>query len=92
MRKLNDDERDKVRRKFAALNNINRIKIIELCQEKEYNIIQLSKKLGLGYGTTSQYVTRLKNEGLVKATVTKNMTLIKSLVEINEKGEIKVKG
>lgn len=74
---------------FAALDNEKRIKIIELCSEKAYSVIELSKKVSLNYSVTVEYVSMLANANLVSKVRNEDKTVsIKSLVKINNSGEI----
>lgn len=74
---------------FSALSNEKRIRIIELCSEKEYNVTQLSKKIGLDYSVTVEYISMLGKVGLIEKRRNKDRTVnIKSLIRINDKGEI----
>lgn len=82
---------NKLKNTFAVLNNINRINIVMLCSEKEFTITELSKKLNLNYSVTSEYVSQLEKVSLIKKTRNKNKTVnVKSLIKINEKGEIRI--
>ena len=75
----------KLQRRFAALNNMNRLKIILLCKEKELTITEIAKKLNLSHSKTSGNVSILEREGLVKKTRHKDNTVtVKSLVKISE--------
>jgi len=81
---------NKLKNTFAVLNNINRIKIVLLCSEKEMNVTELSKKLKLNYSVTSEYVSMLEKVGLIRKIRNKNKTVnVKSLIKINENGEVK---
>ncbi len=75
---------------FGALNNEKRLQIIFLCSDKEMTVTQLSKKLGLNYSITVEYTSMLEKANLIKKTRNSNKTVsVKSLVRINENGEIK---
>lgn len=81
---------NRLKNTFAVLNNINRIKIILLCSEKEMNVTELSKKLKLNYSVTSEYVSMLEKAGLIRKIRNKNKTVnVESLIEINENGEVR---
>ncbi len=70
-------------RKFAALSNRNRLKIISLCQEKERTITELSKLINLSHSKTSENTSILEREGLVKKTRHKNNTVtVRAVVKI----------
>jgi len=80
----------KLKNIFAVLNNIHRINMIILCSEKELTVTELSKKLKLNYSVTSEYVSQLEKAGLVRKIRNENKTVsIKSLIKLNENGEIK---
>lgn len=55
----------KLKQIFAALDNEKRIRIIELCSEKERTVTELSKLLKLNYSVTIEYVSMLAKVGLV---------------------------
>ncbi len=77
---------------FKALSTPDRIKIIALCGNKELTITQISKKLNRLFSRTSEYVSSLEKLGLGEKTKHRDKTVtVKSLVEINEKGELKFK-
>jgi len=80
----------KLKQIFSALNNEKRLKIIELCSEKSYNITQLSKKIQLDYSVTIEYVSMLNKVQLIEKRRNEDRTVsIKSLIRINNNGEIK---
>ena len=75
---------------YSALDNKNRLKIIFLCQDKCFNVTELSKKLKLNYNITSEYIGMLVKSGLVSRTRNPDKTVtIKSLVKIRDNGTIK---
>lgn len=77
---------------YAALANANRIQIIIECSKKPLTVTEISRKINVSYSLTSTHVTRLARAGLVKKKKNSDNTVtITSLVEINEKGEIKRK-
>jgi len=77
---------------FKALSTSDRIKIIALCGNKELTITQISKKLNRPFSRISEYVSSLEKLGLVEKTKHRDKTVtVKSLIEINEKGELKFK-
>ena len=91
---MNNIDNSKIAKKlkniFAVLNNIHRINMIILCSEKELTVTELSKKLKLNYSVTSEYVSQLEKAGLVRKIRNENKTVsIKSLIKLNENGEIK---
>jgi len=74
---------------FSALNNEKRLKIIELCSDKEYTVTDLSRKIKLNYSITVEYLSMLNKANLISKKRMDNRTvLIKSLIKINNKGEI----
>ena len=82
-----------VAHKFKILGHPNRLKILLLCSQKEKTITEISKFLKISLTRTSEHISNMERIGLVKKTRHKDNTVtVKSLVEINEKGEIKVKG
>ncbi len=74
-----------LKRKFAALNSENRLKILFLCLEKGRNITELSKLLKLSHSKTSDNASILEREGLVKKTRKKDNTVdVKTIIEISD--------
>ena len=75
---------------FAALNNEKRIRIIELCSDKELTVTELSKKLNLNYSITVEYTGMLNKANLIKKIRNDDRTVsIKSLIKLNNFGEIR---
>lgn len=75
----------KLQKRFAALSNENRLKIVSLCQQKERTITELSKLINLSHSKTSENTSILEREGLVKKTRHKDNTVtVKSVVKISE--------
>ncbi len=74
---------------FSSLNNEKRIMIIELCSEKEYTITQLSKKIGLDYSVTVEYVSMLRKANLIEKKRNDDKTVsVKSLIRLHSNGEV----
>ena len=74
---------------FSALSNEKRIRIIELCSQKERTVTELSKLLKLNYSITVEYTGMLAKVGLVGKKRNENKTVsVKSLVRLNNEGEI----
>lgn len=79
----------KLKQIFSALSNEKRLKVIELCSQKERTITELSKMLKLNYSITVEYTGMLERVGLVSKTRHENRTVtVKSLIKINNEGEI----
>lgn len=74
---------------YKALNNEARIKIMLLCAEKEFNITEICKKIKLGYTTTSEYISMLEKEDLIKKTRKNNQVFIRSQYGILDTGELR---
>jgi len=75
----------KIKNKAFALNSETRIEILFLCQEKELTISEIAAKLNLSLNNTSQNVSVLEREELVKKTRQKDGTVtVKSLIKISE--------
>ena len=75
---------------FSALDNEKRLKIIELCSEKSHTVTELSKKIGLDYSITVEYISKLEKANLVRKNRNEDRTVsITSLIKINNLGEIK---
>jgi len=80
----------KLKQIFSALNNEKRIRIIELCSEREYTVTQLSKKIGLDYSVTIEYISMLHKVNLVDKRRNENKTVsISSLIKLDNNGGIK---
>jgi len=74
-----------IRNKILALNSKTRIKILLSCKKKALSITELSKKLNMSHGNTSQNVSMLEKENLVSKTRHKNNTVtVKSLIKISK--------
>lgn len=79
----------KLKQIFSALDNEKRLGIIELCSDKEYTVTQISKKIGLDYSVTIEYVSMLGKAGLISKRRNKDRTVsVKSLIKLNNNGEI----
>lgn len=75
---------------FSAISNEKRIKIVELCSEREYTVTQLSKKLELNYSVTIEYVSMLGKVNFITKRRNNDRTVtVKSLIRMNNLGEIK---
>jgi len=86
MTKLNTK---KLREKFAILANEKRLKMIILCSQNENTVSELSKEIGLTYSITSRYISDLEKAGFVsKQRNPDSSVMVKSLIRINEKGEV----
>lgn len=57
-----------------ALDNPTRVKIIELCLNKGYNILSLAEKLDISYVVIYNHVQNLERAGLVKTEKQKNVS------------------
>jgi len=74
---------------YKSLSTPDRIRIIALCEDREMNITQLSKELKRPFSRISEYVSSLEKLGLVEKTKRGDKTVtVKSLIKINENGEI----
>ena len=79
----------KLKNIFSALANEKRIRIIELCSQKERTVTELSKLLKLNYSITVEYTSMLKKANLVSKNRNEDRTVtVKSLVRLNNHGEI----
>lgn len=79
----------KLKQIFAALNNEKRIRIIELCSEKERTVTELSKLLKLDYSVTIEYISMLAKVGLVSKRRNEDRTVsVGSLVKLSTEGYI----
>jgi len=79
----------KLKNLYGVLNNVNRLKIISLCEKDGLTITQLSRKLNLNYNITSEYVGALRKVGLVKRIRNPDrIVTVYSLVRIKDNGGI----
>jgi len=89
MPEIQENNAEKLYKQIKQLSNKKKFKILELTQEKQKNISELSKELELACNKCSNYVTELENEKLVvKETVGRNV-YVKSKVSLSE-NEIKL--
>ena len=80
----------KLKQIFSALDNEKRLRIIELCSKKGFTSTELSKIIKLNYSITIEYTSMLEKANLVKKERNKDRTVtIKSLIKLNNNGEIK---
>lgn len=87
---MGDIDIKKLKTIFAALNNEKRIQIIDLCSDKSMTVTDLSKKLNLNYSITVEYTSMLEKANLIKKERNEDRTVsVKSLIKINNLGEIK---
>jgi len=70
--------------KIKVTSNELRFQIIELTQDKELSISELSSQLGLSYTSCADYVTILYNAKVVDKTKSGKEVLIKSLIKIKD--------
>ena len=76
---------------YKALSNENRIKILQYCEDKELSVTELSSKLKISYTLTSEYITILEKQGLVKKTKkSDNKVKVKSLTHFKQNGELEI--
>ena len=80
----------KLKNLFSALANEKRVRIIELCSEKQRTVTELSKLLKLNYSITVEYSSMLERVGLLNKKRNQDRTVnVKSLIKLNNQGEIK---
>jgi predicted transcriptional regulator len=83
------DNMKRLKQIFSALDNEKRLRIVELCSEKEYSITELSKLLKLNYSITVEYTSMLEKANLVTKNRNKDRTVtVRSLIRIKSGGEI----
>ena len=68
-------------RKIKLISNPQRFRILELTQDKELNISELSSKLKLAYNKCADYVRMLEQSGLIQKTREGKEAQIKSKVK-----------
>ncbi len=73
---------DGVYRKIRLMSNQYRFRILELTDNRQMNITELSKALRLSYTKCADYVRFLENEGLVEKTKRNKEVLVKSRVSL----------
>lgn len=82
---------EKLRDMYKALSNLNRLKILLFCKDKEYSVAKISAKLKISYTLTSEYISSLEKQGLVKKTKHPDNTVgVKSLVHFKPSGEFEI--
>ena len=69
--------------KVKAISNRLRFRIIELTQDKEYSITQLSSKLKLSYNKCADYVSILEKNNLIKKTREGKKIKVKSKIRLS---------
>ena len=75
---------------FSALANEKRLKMIELCSGKGLTVTELSRALNLNYSITVEYTSMLEKAKMIKKDRNDDRTVtVRSLVELNNSGEIK---
>ncbi len=75
---------------FSALASEKRIKVIELCSGEGLTVTELSRALNLNYSITVEYTSMLEKANLIKKERNNDRTVtVKSLVKLNDSGEIK---
>jgi predicted transcriptional regulator len=70
--------------KIRQISNITKFKILELTQEKELDITELSKLSNLAFNKCSNYCTSLEKAGLVIKKREGVNTFIKSKISLKE--------
>jgi len=70
-------------RKIKLISNLQRFRILELTQDKELNISELSSKLNLAYNKCADYVRLLEQSGLVQKTREGKEAQIRSKVKFS---------
>ena len=68
-------------KKIKLISNSQRFRILELTQDKELNISELSTKLKLAYNKCADYVRMLEQSGLIQKTREGKEAQIKSKVK-----------
>lgn len=68
-------------RKVRLISNPQRFRILELTQDQEFNISELSSRLKLAYNKCADYVRLLEQSGLVQKTREGKEAQIKSKVK-----------
>lgn len=91
MTEINQKLIKRLKHRFNVLNNESRLKILFLCKDKELSVTEISRRLNLSYTTTSEYTGLLEREQLISKRRKDKETLVKSLVDFNEKGEVRIK-
>ena len=84
-------ETTKLTEMFRMLSNKRRLEIIKFCQ-KPHTVTEISKKLKIPLTRTSEYLGQLRQNDLISKTRNNDNTVsILSLIEVNDRGEVKRK-
>ena len=75
---------EKIFRVIKLISNELRFKILEMTQNNQPNISELSSKIGLSYTKCADYVKMLENLGLINKTKDGKRVRIKSNVKISK--------
>ena len=75
---------DELFKKIKLISNKKRFKIIEITQDSNPSITELSSKLQIAYTKCADYVTMLEKEGLVTKTKEGKEIKVQSKVKLSE--------
>ena len=75
---------DELFNKIKLISNRLRFKIIELTQDDEYSITELSSKLELAYNKCSDYVSLLEKKGLVSKESKGKEVFVRSKIKLEK--------
>jgi len=73
-----------IQEKIKVLANKNRYKIIELTQNKEISITELSKALNLAYTKCADYISVLEKKHLITKRKEGKLVFVKSKAKITD--------
>jgi predicted transcriptional regulator len=77
-------EKTELFRKIKLISNKKRFQIVQLTQENNLSITEISTKLKLAYNKCADYITLLEQEGLVTKTKEGKEIKVKSKVKLGE--------
>ena len=70
--------------KIKVMGNKLRFKILELTQDEELSISEISKELKLAYTKCADYITMLQKEGLIEKRKAGKEVYVKSVISLEE--------
>lgn len=70
--------------KIRQLSNVRKFKILELTQEREVDVTELSKLSLLAFNKCSNYCTSLEKENLIKKEKKGKNTFVKSKISLKD--------
>ncbi|MBI2451641.1 winged helix-turn-helix transcriptional regulator [Candidatus Pacearchaeota archaeon] len=81
-------KRESLLKRIKEIGNKSKFMVLELTQNNEFSIKDLSKKVGLAYNKCSNYCSRLENLGLILKRKEGKEVFIKSKTKLRESSVI----